>query len=156
MISPIENLSTMSPDGCKRQSSMVTQRCVSSSLETSATWKSSIFFLILDVKFLTKREQSSPKIMISSSCRYLLKLHTKSKMPSKKMPNSSLIKSKKELSILKTIHQESKLAIPYKKQKRKYFPHKLSNLNLKRKDVVDILLPMCLMMFYKFLSKNHL
>lgn len=43
MISPIVNLSTMSPDGLKRQNLMVMLKCVSSLLETSVIWKSSIF-----------------------------------------------------------------------------------------------------------------
>jgi len=71
------------------------------------------------------------------------------------MLNSSLTKSKKERSILKTIHQELRSETLYKKLKRKYFHHKLSNLKRKRKDAVDFQNYMSLMMFYKFLSKNY-
>ena len=53
------------------------------------------------------------------------------------------------------IHLELRSETQSKKLKRKYFHHKLSNLNLKRKDVADLLNCLSLMMFYKFLSKIH-
>mgnify|MGYP000912647631 CR=1 FL=1 len=131
---------------------MVTLKCVSLLSETNVTWRSSnLFSYILVEKFLTKKEQSSPKTMILYSCKYLQKLHTKLKMHSKKMLNFFLTKSKRVPSILKTILLESRLETQSKKLKRKYFHHKLSNLNLKRKDVADLLNRLSLMMFYKFL-----
>lgn len=115
-----------------------------------------MFFLIFLVeKFPMKKELSLPKTMILYSCKYLQKLHTKSKIHSKKMLNFFLTKSKRVPSILKMILLESRLETQSKKLKRKFFHHKLSNLNLKRKDVADLLNRLSLMMFYKFLLKIH-
>lgn len=59
-----------------------------------------LFFVIfLVVKFLTKKEPSSPKIMILFSWKYQLKLLIKLRMPSRKMQNFYLIRYKRELSI---------------------------------------------------------